>query len=665
MVLLAEGPSLPWLAMLTDYSTLTSSEATRVTEVAIEAADRMLATVVAEASPRTYANTLAPLDQALNLVRDADGISGFMARIHPDEKVRTAGSQADETIQKWLSDLAFNRDLYEAVRDYSESQDARQLAGERSRNLVMWLRDFRRAGQELDQADRQKLQDLRNELIGLHVAYERNIDEWDDGIDVTRTELEGMSSAYIARLMPGEAEETYRITVTYPDYVPLLEQSPNRRLREKMQFKFMNRAADSNLPLLNKAVQVRWDIARQLGYETFVDMALEPKMADPESLSQFYESITPGLQGLGAAEVQALTELLREDHEAERLMPWDWTYYDARQAERNFGVDNTLVSEYFPLEPTLQGMFDICSEVFGIQFAAVENTMAWDKDVLLYEIRDAGGSEPIAYFYADLHPRPGKYGHAACWRLRAGCVDTDGSYRRPVSAIACNFTKPTADSPSLLQHSEVETLFHEFGHVLHNTLTQTELPRFSGTQTERDFVEAPSQIMENWTWEPEVLSRFARHYETGEPIPTELLASMVSARNQNIALKTLRQVFFGQYDLALHGGQEPTDADTAYWDNIDLMIVPGHPGTHFGASFGHMMSDGYAAGYYGYLWSKVYGDDMFSVFEDEGVLNPAIGRRYRSKILAKGGTKDGHDLLVEFLQRDPSSDAFMANLGLK
>ena len=651
--------------MLTDYSRLTPSETTEIADGAIAAANHLIDNAISERSDRTYANTLAPLDQALNLVRDADGISGFMARIHPDETIRTAGSSADEAIQKWLSNLAFNRDLYEAVRDYSLSAAATELEGEWSRNLDLWLRDFRRAGQELDADDRAKLQALRNDLIELHVAYERNLDEWDDGLEVSRSDLGGMSEAYLARLATGSSEGTYRVTVTYPDYVPLMEQCTNRDLRQKMQFKFMNRAADANLPLLNRAVQVRWEIARLLGYETFVDLTLEPKMADPESLATFYESVTPGLLALAQTELNVLTGLMNSEYPDQAIMPWDWTFYDARQAELDFGVDNNLVSEYFPLDAALQGMFDICAEMFGIEFTPITETKAWDDDVLLYEIRNAGENAPIAYFYADLHPRPGKYGHAACWRLRAGCLNTDGSYRLPVSAIACNFTKPTADSPSLLQHGEVETLFHEFGHVLHNTLTETKLPRFSGTQTERDFVEAPSQIMENWTWEPTVLSRFARHYQSGEPIPEELLKSMVAARNQNIALKTLRQVFFGQYDLALHGWTAPTDADDAYWENIGLTVIPGHPGTRFGASFGHMMSDGYAAGYYGYLWSKVYGDDMFSVFEDQGVLNPSVGRRYRNAILAQGGTKDGTELLMEFLGRAPSSQAFMAKLDLK
>ncbi len=651
--------------MLTDYSALTPDGTSRVVAVALEAADRLLMDIVDTAEPRTYENTLRPLDEALILVGDADGISGFMARIHPDETIREAGSRADETIQKWLSDLVFNRDLFLAIQTFAKSDAASALSGEWMRNLQMWMRDFRQAGQELGADDRAKLQELRNQLIEAHVAYERNVDEWDDGIEVARSDLSGMTDAYIGRLAAGASDGTYRVTVTYPDYIPLMEQSTNRGLRRELQFKFMNRAAETNIPLLNEAVQLRWQMARLLGYDSFVELAVEPKMATPETLQAFYTSIIPGLTQLGSNEIIQLEALMGEDHEADSLMPWDWTFYDAVQRQRDFGVDNNIVAEYFPLDAVLNGMFDICSEMFGIEFHRVTDTKAWDPDVLLYELRNTAEPTPIAYFYADLHPRTGKYGHAACWRLRAGCVGKDGEYRRPVSAIACNFTKPTADGPSLLQHSEVETLFHEFGHVLHNTLTEAQLPRFSGTQTERDFVEAPSQIMENWTWEPEVLNRFARHYQTGEPIPGELLASMVAARDQNVGLKTLRQVVFGQYDLTLHGGDGPTDAVDAYWQNVDLGIVPGHPDTNFGASFGHMMSDGYAAGYYGYAWSKVYGDDMFSVFQDEGVLNPVVGMRYRAKILALGGTKDGDDLLRGFLGREPSPDAFMKKIGLE
>ena len=385
--------------------------------------------------------------------------------------------------------------------------------------------------------------------------------------------------------------------------------------------------------------------------------------ADPKAVDDFYSSIVPGLTELGGSELAKLQELMDEDLGGEQLQPWDWQFYDTMQRKRDYGVDDNEVAEYFPLDAVVTGMFDICSEMFGIEFREVADPNAWHPDVNVYEISDQESGRAIGHYYADLHPRPGKYGHAACWRLRPGFQDVDG-YRMPVSAVAANFTKPTADSPSLLKHNEADTLFHEFGHVLHNLLTEVATPRFSGTQTERDFVEAPSQIMENWMWEPEVLGRFARHYETGEAIPASLVDKMVAARNQNVGLKTLRQVFYGTYDLAMHGGDAPMDAVEAYDAFVHLTLVPPHTGTHFGASFGHMMSDGYTAGYYGYLWSNVYGDDMFSIFEDEGVLNPDVGMRYRGAILAKGGTMDGLDLLRGFLGRKPSPAAFLRKIGL-
>ncbi|MFQ5968263.1 MAG: M3 family metallopeptidase [Acidimicrobiia bacterium] len=649
--------------MLTDYTNMTPERAIGVVDEAIVEGEALVAAVISEEGDRTYENTMAPLDRCVIALTDAYGVGGHMARVHPDEAVRAAGSEAEEKQQKWLADLAFNRDLYLAVKAYSETADASALDGERRRNLDFWLRDFRRAGQELGEKEREHLQQQRAELIEKQVAYEHNLDEWEDWIEVTRDELDGLPDTYIDRLAPGEAEATYRVTVDYPEYFPFMFEAKNRELRRQLQFKFMNQAAAENIPLLNQAVAVRWEMAKSLGYPTFADYAMELKMADPEAVDGFYGSIIPGLTKKATEELAALQALMDEELEGEQIMPWDWMYYDTLQRKRDYGVDDSEVAEYFPLEAVVAGMFDICGEMLGVDFVEVDDPKAWHPDVSLYEIRERTSGESIGHYYADLHPRPGKYGHAACWRLRAGFRDGD-SYRRPVATVAANFTNPTEDSPSLLKHDEALTLFHEFGHVIHNTLTEVETPRFSGSQTERDFVEAPSQIMENWMWEPEVLRSFARHYETGEPIPEELVHKMVAARDQNLALKTLRQVFLGHYDLALHGGEAPMDADEAYYAVAGVALVPPHPGAHFGANFEHMMSNGYVAGYYGYLWSKVYGDDMFSVFEEEGILKPEVGMRYRAAILAKGGTADGLDLLRGFLGREPSSEAFLRRIGL-
>ncbi|NND02733.1 MAG: Zn-dependent oligopeptidase [Acidimicrobiia bacterium] len=648
---------------LTDYTQITAERALDVVNEAIDNAEALLGSVIAVADSRTYENTLAPIDRAFVLLNDAFGVGGFMSQVHPDEEVRSAGAAAEEKYGKWLAGLAFRRDLYEAIKDYSQTDDAAALVGERQRNLEYWLRDFRRAGQDLPAAERDEIEELRNKLIEINVAFERNLSEWDDGIDVTAEQLAGLPDSYVERLAKGKREGESRVTVTYPDYVPFMDQAQNRPLRQWLQFKFMNRAATANIRLLNEAVELRWQIARKLGYSTFAEYAMETKMADPKAVDDFYGSIVPGLKALATAELEALQALMEEDLPGEEIQPWDWAYYDSAQRKRDYGVDDNEVAEYFPLETAVQGMFDICGDMFSIDFEEVEDPKAWHEDVSVYAISDRVTGDVIAHYYADLHPRPGKFSHAACWRLRAG-VEQDGAYRRPIAAVAANFTKPTAGSPSLLKHDEAVTLFHEFGHVLHNTLTEVKLPRFSGTATERDFVEAPSQIMENWMWEPEVLSRFARHYKTADPIPDELIINMVAARDQNVALKTLRQVFYGHYDMALHAGDGPSDAHDAYYDLADLTMFPPHEGTNFGASFGHMANDGYVAGYYGYLWSKVYGDDMFSLFEAEGVLNPDVGMRYRREILAKGGTIDGMDLLRNFLGREPNSEAFLSKIGL-
>jgi len=648
---------------LTDYRQVTAGRALGVVNDAIETAEALLDDVLTVEGVRTYENTLAPIDRAFVVLNDAFGVGGFMSQVHPDEDVRSAGAEAEEKYSKWLAGLAFRRDLYETIRDYSQGEEAAGLTGERARNLSFWLRDFRRAGQDLPAEDRAEIEALRNKLIEVNVAYERNLSEWEDGIDVTLDQLDGLPDSYIERLEKGKREGEYRVTVAYPDYVPFMDQAKNRMLRQWLQFKFMNRAATANIELLNRAVDLRWQVARKLGYSTFAEYAMETKMADPMAVDDFYSSIVPGLKHLAADELTKLQELMAEDVPGEPIQPWDWAFYDTAQRKRDYGVDDNEVAEYFPLEGTVAGMFDICGDMFGIEFEEIEDPNAWHEDVSVYAISDRQSGEAIAHYYADLHPRPGKFSHAACWRLRAGVALDDG-YRLPIAAVAANFTKPTADSPSLLKHDEAVTLFHEFGHVLHNTLTEVQLPRFSGTATERDFVEAPSQIMENWMWEPEVLSRFARHYETGEPIPAELIANMVAARDQNVALKTLRQVFYGHYDMALHAGDGPTDAGDAYYELTDLTMFPPHEGTNFGASFGHMANDGYVAGYYGYLWSKVYGDDMFSLFEAEGVLNPEVGMRYRREILAKGGTIDGMDLLRNFLGREPNSKAFLSKIGL-
>jgi thimet oligopeptidase len=324
-------------------------------------------------------------------------------------------------------------------------------------------------------------------------------------------------------------------------------------------------------------------------------------------------------------------------------------------------VDPLEVASYFPLHHVLAGMLELTGEVFGLTYREVEAS-TWHPDVVTYAVLDRESGELISHFYMDLFPREGKFSHAAAFPLVPGFRSEDGSYHRPVSAIVANFTKPSGDRPSLLQHQEVETFFHEFGHILHQTLTKADLVRFAGTSTERDFVEAPSQIMENWTWQASVLRRFARHFESGEPIPDPLVDQLVAARNLNIAVSTLRQVQFGLLDMGYHGDQPNKDLDAILRRAGEAGLLPFQEGTFMPASFGHLF--GYDAGYYGYLWSKVFGDDLWSRFEQEGITNPSVGMDYRREILERGGAIDGTELLRNFLGREPNNQAFLRRLGI-
>ena len=656
--------------MLYDYTTISADLVATIADEAIKTADSLVSTAVAS-SPRTWTDTIAPLEEAGALVGVAYGRSAFMARVHPDREVRDVAAGVEETLTKWATDLVFRDDLYAAVKEYSESREAETLTGTRARLIAHWIRDFRRAGHELSASAREELQRLQIRLIELQVEYSKNLDEWEDCIEVTQEDLSGLPDEYVNGLAPGSEPGKLKVGMDYPVYIPFIEQADKRDLRKALQFKFWNRAAQQNNPLLAEAVSLRSRMAALFGKPTWAHHALELKMAKtPEAVADFYDSVVPQLSKKRDEDIAVMTEMLcadpaatGEDMGGTTLRSWDSSYYTTQLRKQDYGIDQNEVAAYFPLEGVVDGMFEITGEVFGLEYKRIDDAKAWHHDVYLYEIHNRGQDDPIAYFYADLFPREGKFGHAAAFPLVTGHRLDDGSYRKPVAAIVANFTKPTNRAPSLLKHDEALTLFHEFGHILHFCLTTVDLVRFAGFDTEWDFVEAPSQIMEHWMWQPEVLQRFARHHESGEVIPDDLVSRLVAARDLNVGLTTMRQIFLGQFDMNLHGATGPIDVDSAYRDAYGLTGFDFYEDTHFGASFGHLMG-GYDAGYYGYLWSKVYGDDMFSVFVEEGILSPEAGRRYREEVLSRGYSRDAIDHLRAFLGREPSTDAFLRDLGL-
>lgn len=648
----------------------TADDVTALTDEALAEADALLEQVVSAPFDR-FNQVLAPLDEAADVLGRAYGRGAFLADVHPDPDLRDVARAAQERIQQWQVAMTFRDDLWTAISTYAESDDAAALDGERARLLAFMLRDLRRAGHELDPDARAEMQEHSGRLVELGVAFQRNLAEHEDPLVVTRDDLAGLPDSYVEGLSPGPDDGTYLVTLSYPDAIPFLDRADRRDLRQELDRRFNTRAEEANRPLLAEAVRLRARIAELLGQPSWAHHKLEERMAKhPDAVRELYDGIVPPLTDAARDELAVMQRLLAADtgDDDAVVQRWDWRYYHARLQREQHGIDNDEVAAHFPLEQVLDGLFTLTGDVFGLDHEPAD-AETWHPDVRSFTVRDRASGEAIATVHMDLFPREGTYGHAAAFTLRPGRRLPDGGYQQPVSAIVANFTPPqvggpTADRPSLLQHSEVETLFHEYGHILHQVLTRAELVRFSGTSVERDFVEAPSQIMQHWTWDPAVLRTFARHHETGEPIPDELVEALVAARRLDVALQQLRQVQFGLLDLALHGEDAPDlDLDEVTRQAAAVTLLPHPEDTFFPATFAHVMG-GYDAGYYGYIWAEVIGDDMFRRFAEEGVTSPEVGADYRHEILEPGGSRDAGDLVRAFLGREPDNTAFLHKLGI-
>jgi thimet oligopeptidase len=653
--------------MLYDFSTVTADSVADEADAAVQRADALVARAVAAGEQPTFDTTLRNLELAGAEIAVGYGRSAFMAQVHPDAAVRDAGQAAEEKLTKWRVAVVFRDDVFRAIAAFAATDEAQHLTGERALLLEHWMRDFRRAGHELPPEQRAELERLRSRLVELEVAFGRNLAEYADWIEVDADGLAGLPDSYIERLRPGSRPGTYRVSLDYPEINPFMERARNRDSRETLFRKNWNRAVAENRPLLAEALEVRQQIADLLGFATWAGYAMEVKMAaEPSRVHDFYRQLVPPLEAAARDEIEVMRGMHREAGAEDTLQPWDWAFYDTRMSREQHGVDQQQVSEYLALDAVLDGMFALTGDVFGLDYRRVPDAKTWHPSVQLFEIRDRDSGELLAHFYADLFPRDGKFTHAAAFPIVIGHRGADGAYVKPISAIVANFTPPTASRPSLLthgDHGEIETLFHEFGHILHMSLTQAEFTRFSAASTEWDFVEAPSQIMEHWVWQPEVLARFARHYRTGEPIPADLVERMIASRYLNVGLRATRQVFFGQMDLGLHDVPGEPDMDRAIREAWTVTQFPYPEDTFMLAGFGHLMG-GYDAGYYGYLWAEVIGDDMWSRFAAEGVTSPEVGRAYRQAILEPNGSKRGDELVQAFLGRPYSIDSFLRLRGM-
>jgi oligopeptidase A len=636
--------------------------------------------LTSEPAPRTFANTMQRLDHLTERLEYAMQIIRNLEAVATTPELRTAYNAVQPQVSAFYSSLPLNEALWGAVRGYSQTDEGQHLAGVRKRFLEKTMDNFRRHGAELDAAGKQRIAEIDVELTKQTIRFAENVldstnqYEW---VITDERQLAGLpeSARAMARASAaskGLPEPSWRLTLQGPSYLAVMTYLDDAELRRKVYEAFVNRATEEkydNRPILRRILELRREKARLLGYRDFADLVLEDRMArSGERAQQFLNDLKEKTVGQFRHENSDLLAFSGKS----KLYPWDIAYYSEKQRAALYDFDEEALRPYFPLDRVVNGMFEIVHRLFGIRVVEKNGVPAWDAQVKYYEIYDdtrPSGSRLVGAFYADWFPRENKRGGAWMDALITGIPRGNG--QDPHLGLICgNLTPPTQDHPSLLTHREVQTIFHEFGHLLHHCLSRVELRGLAGVNVAWDFVELPSQIMENWSWEREALDLFARHYQTGAPIPAELLEKMRNARNFRAANGQMRQLGFGFVDLALHRDVDPASG-------IDLLAFARDILQEFSAaelpehyamivSFTHLFSSpvGYGAGYYSYKWSEVLDADAFTQFQRGGIFSREVGSQFRERILARGDTEDPAELYRSFMGRDPDPDALLERSGL-
>ena len=627
--------------------------------------EKELADLIAiPADKRTFENTILGYEKAFDKYGDALGMSGFLSYVSTDKNFRDSVRDLQMQISQYMVDVATRRDVYKAIREYTDTNP--KLGPVEAKLVKEMLIGFKHSGMDLSDEDLEKFKALNKEEAQYVIEYDKNVQEYKDPLFVTKEQLKGLGEDYIGKLEKTQ-DGKFIVTLDYPDYVPFMLNADDEESRKALEFKYNRRGGEKNVELLEKTITLRRQIAQLLGYKTHADLKLENRMAkNPQTVMTFLKDLQTKLKPMGKKEDKFLIAYKNEKTggKARTIYPYESGYWANKYRKENLQLDSEKIKEYFPSQVVIDGMLEIFGNVFGITFEPVK-IPTWHEDVKPFLIKDKASGAEIAYFYMDLYPREGKYKHAACFDLVEGFEKEDGSYQKPFVAIVANLNKPSKDTPSLLKHGEVETLFHEFGHVLHNALTKSKYKAFSGTSVSWDFVEAPSQMLERWAWDPTVLKKISKHYKTGEPLPDELIKRMLAAKNFGNGGTYLRQNFFAQYDMTLHTAPKTPDTTKTYFDlTKKIRALPLTKNTYPQAAFGHIMG-GYDAGYYGYLWSEVIAEDFFSEFEKNGIFNPQTGLKFRREILEKGGSEDEEKLVENFLGRKVQNGPFLKAIGLE
>ncbi len=611
----------------------------------------------------TYNRTVRLFDITYGKIALGASLMECITHVYPQAEMRKAAQEASIDLKKEMTASFYEHpEIYTILSDVPE----KHLSNKQRYFLEETKADLMRMGLGLSSEKRQKAKRLNDELASLGERFAENIRENRSTVLVTKEELAGMEENFIDSLQQ-DASGNYILTMDYPIVYPILSYCSVEKTRKRLFTTFAQRGYPQNIQVLEGMIQKREELAKILDFSSYAEYELSGEMVQtPERAKAFLDEMAEVLKKKQREEFATLTKDLPEGvvlNKEGQMQPWDISYAINSYIKKHYDIDTEAVKEYFPLESTIKGLLNVYQQFFAIKIEEISNAGLWSDEVRVLKILDPTAKQVYGYILLDLFPREGKYSHA-CEGTLIPAVNI-GKQKIPfLGYVICNFPRETSKTPSLLTHNNMTTFFHEFGHALHDVLGRTDLISTAGTSTKRDFVELPSQLLEEWLWDSEILQMCSSHYKTNEKIPQELIDKMVAAKNAFSGSFNMRQIMLSNYSLAIFSSKDVgiqklwRSLNASYRSEVALSMDD-----YFYLSFGHL--DGYGARYYGYLWSKVFALDVFDVIKKGGLLNPQVGKRYVKEIIGQGGSQDPNVLLENFLKRPPSADAFYENIGVK
>ena len=629
--------------------------------------------------PATFENTIVALDRSGELLNRVSGAFFNVLSANANDEMMEISQRISPDLTESSNNIYLNEKLFARVKAVYDQRQSLNLSVEDSRLLDETYRAFQESGATLSAEDKEKYRALTTELSLLSLQFDQNALKDQNRFEMLLTDekdIAGLPESIreaAAHLAKEKGKEGWLFTLDAPSYVPFMRYADSRALREKMYRAYMSTGNKGdeydNKEIIRKLVNDRLALAQLMGYPNYAAFELSHKMAkNADNVYKLLNQLLDAYKPVAINEYNAVQGFaMGMEQQNMQVMPWDWSYYSEKLKDLRFKVNDEMTRPYFLLENVKKGVFGLATQLYGLTFKENKKIPVYDKEVQAYEVYDAEGNFK-AVLYTDFFPREGKQSGAWMNGIRSQYRDAKGKDVRPQIIIVMNFTRPTDTKPSLLTFDEVETLLHEFGHALHGICADGTYASLSGTSVYQDFVELPSQIMENWLTEKEYLDQIAVHYETGEKIPQELVQKLIDASNFNTGYACCRQVSFGLLDMAWHTITEPFEGDVVAFEKkawAPAAVVPEVPAACMSTNFGHLFAGGYAAGYYGYKWAEVLDADAFSLFKEKGIFNKEVAKSFYDNILSKGGTEDPAVLYKRFRGQDPTIDALLIRNGIK